>query len=686
MKRTNRYLLGVTAIVVTTSIVVTGCTGDPGGPAHGVEHIASIPSASQLLDFTKNLPHDPVEAADSIVEAIFGTDPARAAAATGAALTLSGIALTDDNAKILDASSSIYADYLVPASFIPPLANSLRSGMFYDADGVASLFQSLGLTETPATADVLSATMRNWGKDSTNPAQVQSAGDIVRALAAQEGRIPIAGTSVRFDLIQLILLFVQLTGTLYDYSPSTPSAVGDTMELAVFPGPRTAPDASQDACAAAMKKLEEKGEKLKSQLRGLATDKFISAGIPWAIEHLTTEGPQKAIMAKAAEEFAAGMENLGNAISVLQQVLTTLLLMSGVQLALSNDMNSETHFRHEHNNRSLNVTVTAKVTFDSSLDPDRLACYNLLGIDVPANGAVSGEDSQGKWNGWQVAWSYGEEIAPNNYYGSVPHGDVLRPQKASLRAKPFTHLDKNGEASLESMTRTERDLPNTGTEHSMVADVVAKVDVVKEINPLDLLTLGGGALVVGAMAVQAINMPSARQPITVTYHGQDTYVIKAHESTSILMLSQMNFDADYYSCDGLDGPWKGSSGYAVDSGALGQLGSSMGYDGPLKGSFTDNTTSFTLNKKSTAPQRIEMGPDKFGLEITLKNPPKRGEHIDGYLGEGTWLMPGSGMSASEFSKQMAGLLGAGGLTYEVRGVPEDPRCPGPKFEDNSWDD
>lgn len=682
----SHSLIGVIAVIASMSIVVSGCTAFGPDTSPSVERISETPSKSEIHDFARTLPQDSVLAAESIVNAIFGTDTARAAAATAEALAISGIALTNDNTDIIAATDFVYADYLVPASFVPSLANSMRSGMFYDADNVSSLFQGLGLTETPATADVLSATMRQWGKDATNPAQVQAAGNIVRALAAHAGRLPIAGVAPQFDMVQLLLLFVQLTGTLYSYSPHTPSASGATAELAGYHDQKSAPQNSQKICADIMKKLEEKGEKLKRQLEGTATDTIISKGIPWGIEHLMKDGPIKAIASKAGEEFAAVMEKLGTAVSVLQQALTTLLLMSGVQLDLSNDMNSETHFRHEHNNHSLNVTVTATVTFDSSLDQDKLACYNLLGIDAPANGAISGEDSKGKWNGWQVTWSYGEEIAPNNYYGSVPHGDVLRPQKSSLRAKAFTHLDKNGQASLESMTRTERDLPNTGEVHTVVADVVAKVDQVKEINPLDMISLGGGVLVVAAMAIQAINLPSARQPITVTYHGQDTYVIKGHESMNIMMLSRMDFDADYYSCDGLDGPWKGSSGYAVDSGALGQLGTSMGYEGPLKGNFTDDSTTFELDKKSTAPQQVLIGPDKFGLEITIKNPPKRGEHLDGYLGEGTWLMPGSGMNGSTFANQMGGLLGSGGLTYEVRGVPEDSRCPGPKFEDNTWDE
>ena len=93
-----------------------------------------------------------------------------------------------------------------------------------------------------------------------------------------------------------------------------------------------------------------------------------------------------------------------------------------------------------------------------------------------------------------------------------------------------------------------------------------------------------------------------------------------------------------------------------------------------------------LNEKSAEPQKISLRDPQFGLEVTVENPPKRGEHVDGYLGSGTWLLPGSGVNAGELAGGLADNGMASGMTYEIRGVPEDPRCPGPRFEENEWDD
>jgi hypothetical protein len=690
MKRAARRMPAFLSALVVVAVAVSAC-GFP-APDVGTDNLQSVarpPSASQLAGFATTLPDDLAEAAEAIVGALFGEDPVRAVSAAVTALTRSGIAVTDDDAQVVAASDRVYADYLVPLAYVPALTNALRAREFYTAEDVSAFFQGVGITDEPVSAESLAATLREWGKDASDPSQVRAGGYLARALAAHDHSLPVAGSSPRFDPLQFLLLFVQLTGSLYDYDAAGPAATGattggTTAEPASFVQPMASDDAAA-RCLAEVTKREKTSEKIKSQLTGMATDKIVSATGEWAIENLATEGAERVMLTKAIELAGKIIDVAGKATAILQQVLVAILLRNGTRLTLTDDRNSETHFRHEHGNRSLNVTVTATVSFDSSLDQKHLACYKLLGIDVPQNGRLQGKNSRGETE-WQLKWVFGEEIAPNNNYGSVPHGDVIRPQDPKLRSTPYTPLDDNGQASLETMTRTERDTPNDGDLHTVVAEVVSKVEQVKKPDPFELGTIAGGAIVIAGMAAQALSLPSARLPMTVGYHGQDTYVMKSHGTMNVELMALLGFDVDYYSCTGPTGPWKGSAGYAIDSAATGALGSMLGASGPLSGEFTDSRTTFSLDEKSPEPQKIMLGDQDFGIEVTIENPPRRGEHVDGHVGTGTWLLPGSGANAQSLAGTLFEHGMASGMTFEVRGVPEDPRCPGPRFEENTWDD
>jgi hypothetical protein len=687
MKRPSGRLIGYLSALVVAALVTTGCTFGPNATdAASPATVSGPPSSAQIDAYAKTLPDDPVEAAEAIVGAMFGSDPSTAVAATVAALTRSGIAVTDDDADVVAASDHVFADYLVPIAYVPALANAVLTGEFYTSDEVSSFLQTIGITDEPVDADGLSATLRDWGKDAEDPQQVSAAGAIVRALASHDGSLPIAGSSPRFDPLQFLLLFVQLTGDLYDYDAAALAAASgpDMTPAALVTSVRAAGDLVSE-CIKKAADNEKTSTKIKKAAKGKIKKAIIAKAQEWVIDNLIEEDAEKIIAEKASKVASAAAEAVSKAGAILQQALVAILMLNGTRITLSDTLNQETHFRHEHGNRSLNDTVTAKVTFDSSLDQKHLACYKLIGIDVPANGPLRGKNSKGETE-WQLKWVFGEEIAPNNNYGSVPHGDVLRPQDATLRAKPYTPLDDNGQASLEVMTRTERDTPNEGDIHTVVAEVVAQVEHVKAPDLFDLATIDGGAIVVAGMVAEALALPSARLPITVTYHGQDTYLMQSHGTMLIGMMALTSFDVDYYSCSGLAGPWKGSAGYSVDSAAVGILGQALGASGPVAGSFTDNDTVFSLNEKSAEPQKVALRDPQFGLEVTIENPPKRGEHVDGYVGSGTWLMPGSGANAGDLADSLFDNGVASGMTYEIRGVPEDPRCPGPRFEENEWDD
>lgn len=686
MKRLSRTLGAVVAAGTAITLVLSGCVPTGSQAAAAPQTGGPPPTLAEIHSVSSHLPTGEAEAAQSLVNTVFGADRRASLAATAELLVRSGIGLTNDKQQLALASDEVIADALVPLAYIPVLNDSLIRGDFFDGAHVATLFQDLGVTTTPASSDVLLATMRGWGKDQDAEPQVRMAGNLVRALAAHDGALPLPGATPRFDAVQLYLLFAQLVGTVVDYhSKAQPKAAGP--DFAPVSYVTTELSGEEAHCEAELKRLEKLGERLKDKAEKKAYTMVVTKGVGWAIRGGLTKGLNEEFLAKYSQLVGKSFKAVSSAVSAAQTVATTLLMMTGLAIDVTDDHGHKMHFRHKHGDTAANIHVAATVSFDSSLvDQDEYACYKLIGLDIPKNGTVSGKNEKGQWSGWQVHWAFGENIGRNNYYGSTAHGAVIRPQQwdAFQRNHQNQHLDENGKAVMETMTRTEKE-PNKGTEHKVNAEVVATVDYVTKLKP-SLSTVSNVIQVID-MTARAITFPSARHTIEVTYHGQDTYVMTGHGQMNMALLVGMTFDSDYYSCNGLNGPWKGRAAYSADTMLMGDVAGMLGYEGAKKGNFANDTTQFSLDPKVTEPQKVDLGEAHFGVQVTLKNAPKRGEHIDGYVGEGTWLLSGSGVALdSLFNRATSFGVFSSGMTYDVRGVQEDPRCPGAKFEDDTWDD
>lgn len=721
----RRMLAAVCMTVV--AILLGGCVAATDDQATSSDEPLT---AKEVQAATAGLPSDPALAAMKLVDEL-GKDRRTALAATAALLVRSGFALIDEKpALVVTPKTVLAADELVPLQTIPWVTDSVLSGADDDASGFAKFLASVGVTSDPFSSASVAALVNGWGETASATSQDRFAGAALRALAATRGDLAIAGTPARLDALQEVILFGRLTATYVDVpkgdvpkadAPAAPGSVhpagivraslvsdckaelskasGIVRRLLEHAGVKRAEDIQEVLEEVATKRLEEAAQfgELKAGYLDEAAAEAAEQGFRDEAALLTADAAK--VTAKNLR-FARALKvlgALGGAISTVDTVVTiwqtaleTMLLVHGVRLSLDdNAPGHKTHFRHKGDgahSAKTNVTFTATLTFDrGKVSKEMLSCYHALGIDVPDGTRVSGQDSHGRSNGWYVVWSIGENLAPNNWYGSVPHGDVLRPAAPDW-GDGRQPVSADGTAKMVTRTRTERDAPqNKGTEHEVAVDVYAKVDYAK---PVDLTQLTENSDIVVMLAgdlVRSVAFPQEHDRITVGYHGPDVYVAQGHATiNTIFAPATMSLDADTYSCDGLAGPWKGTVGDGGELTATGEfLQQITGAAGPSTGSAS-GPVSFRLEASKTTPQRVG-GAVGLDLQYLLQNLPKRGEHIDGYVGQATWIFPGTDVAANELLRGAGLLPMSSGLTMDVRGVPHDDRCPGPAFDENGWD-
>jgi hypothetical protein len=688
------------------------------------------PTAKEVQAAVAHLPSDPALAAMRLVDEL-GKDRRTALAASAALLVRSGFGLIDEKpALVVTPKTVMAADELVPLQTIPWVTDSVLSGADGDASGFAKFLASVGVTSEPFSSTSVAALVNGWGETASATPQDRFAGAALRALAARRGNLAIAGTQARLDALQEVILFGRLTATYVDVPKGVvPRAGSIELRGGVHPAGMVRASLVSD-CKAELSKassivrqlLEHAGvkgaEQIQEVLEEVATKRLEEAAqfgelkatiYEEAIADATQQGfrDEAALLTADAAKvtaknlrFARALKVLGalggaistadTVVTIWQTALETMLLVHGIRLSLDDDApGHKTHFRHKGDgahSAKTNVTFTATLTFDrGKVSKEMLSCYHAMGIDIPDGTRVSGEDSKGRSNGWYIVWSIGENLAPNNWYGSVPHGDVLRPAAPDW-GDGRQPVSADGTAKMVTRTRTERDAPqNKGTEHEVAVDVYAKVDYAK---PVDLTQVTENSDIIVMLAgdlIRSVSFPQKQDRVVVGYHGPDVYLARGHASINTLFApATMALDADTYSCDGLAGPWKGTVGEGGELTATGEfLQQITGASGPATGSAS-GPVSFSLDPAKTTPQLVD-GAVGLRLQYLLQNLPKRGEHIDGYVGQATWIFPGSDVAANELIRG-AGLLPlSSGLTMDVRGVPHDDRCPGPAFDENGWD-
>jgi hypothetical protein len=566
-------------VMVTMALTATACTPIT-SPEPGSSDV--VPTKADIAAVAKGLPADPVLAAMKLVDELEAPDRRKAAAAAAEVIVRSGLALTEDSAVMLAPHGTMAADEFVPVDGVPVLLNSVLDGVHGDPEGFATFLASLGVTTAPLSSSGVRALVHGWGETSSATEQDVFVGAALRALAARRDALGVGGGPDGLDALQQVLLYSRITATFVSVPAGAKAAAAGGASVQLVSHRSRSSIASE--CEAELKKSETLVEKyLKNAgvkgaefaqevLEAVAHEKLEALGAEAAEEageiaadaaKITARKLRRAAMLKWTGKLGGAIGKADTIATVWQTALQTLLLIAGIRLKLEDDApDHTTHFRHRGDGdpTKTNGTFTATVGFDrGNVSKQMLACYHALGIDLPDDSRVSGVDSHGNRNGWNVVWSIGQNLAPNNWFGSVPHGDVLRP--AAPDWGDFRQpLSRDGTAKMVTRTRTERDSPqNKGSEHKVAVDVSAKVDYSKPIDLTQFTDVTDIMVWLSGDLARSINFPRVSDRVTVGYHGPDIYLAKGHAVIDPLFaLASMTLDADTYTCDGLAGPWKGS--------------------------------------------------------------------------------------------------------------------------------
>jgi hypothetical protein len=354
--------------------------------------------------------------------------------------------------------------------------------------------------------------------------------------------------------------------------------------------------------------------------------------------------------------------------------LTAFLLLTGAQIDINDNQGGLTHFKHKRSDRSHDVHVTATARFDSTLGGKNIGCYNLAGIKVPPSGPFKGIRVR-----WRLNQTIGQmdvdPAGPESTIGHSPTGLYLTQTKASapiVQDGVLTGAD--GAAAIDLKPPTE-ETPGKGDVHHGFARVTAYLD--KQDLPLkatDALKLANPATAATGFLLKLINimldmltkagLPEASETVRVDYHGLDIYTAKGQWSANVGAGSiQSKIDFDLYTCDGLNGTWRGSVHMTGDFNDLGVAGASgrVGSD-KVKVSFATSNQAVLINVGSSA----------IKLQLLAPPPQPPGTHNNGAVGLASLFMD---------DLDLAGISDAYPIAYTggsapVIGVASDKRCTG----------
>jgi hypothetical protein len=211
--------------------------------------------------------------------------------------------------------------------------------------------------------------------------------------------------------------------------------------------------------------------------------------------------------------------------------------------------------------------VVATASWEQGEDLQDVRCLQgMVGIQTQANGPFPG---------LRVRWDLkGEQTAARN-------DKLLRP-KPGEEQKLFRGTggggeitNQDGQSDLHLEPAVERN-PGQGSELSGVVRVFASLDKDEVPDALKAF-LGNKTFLIDYLKGRATNwakflfdalldislkaikkafMPTHRLDIKVTYHGKDVYIIKGTLNIAALLITAQ-MDVYAYSCEGLNGNWKG---------------------------------------------------------------------------------------------------------------------------------
>jgi hypothetical protein len=351
-------------------------------------------------------------------------------------------------------------------------------------------------------------------------------------------------------------------------------------------------------------------------------------------------------------------------------VLSSLLLMMGATISVTDNKGGQTHFGHGGGGTN-HVILKARASFDSAIAKQHVACYQLAGIDVPQSGPLEG---------YRVRWNFSQSLG-GGYQGKFLTNISADSYKICASGSCGEVTGTSGTSTIEMYPPTER-RPNQGT--LMYGYVTATASLVKDDFPFalsDLLDLRNPAEFAASKtwdlaisAFQKAGLPSETHTIKVGYHGVDIYVAKGETNLWLLYVTAP-VKLDIYTCTGLTGDWIGTGGLGGDTKAF--LGEKVeqvfGIPVPENVKYIQENFHFMINPE-VEENIIDINPEikMTGIvrisqaQIAANRAIQLGKTVGRPVGE----------VEVEINSVPVSLLSFGaGTVYPVYSVPRDPRCP-----------
>lgn len=560
--------------------VILALVGIPLGQASTAEILPAAPTAAGAeLSSTSYietrdrllgvLPADPIESARQLVAQIMGPSDDVAEVATIELLRQAGIATINlDGAIMAMPNDGVIGNGPMIGEYLIGLTRSVREGSFYTIADIADIFVDSDASSAPIPVDLLLTGIVGWGKFEGAPRESVVAGTAVRELGRLRGQPLFPGLDplvTQVDVLQFTLLYVHIVGNSQQVDPA---AAGAPSTGSMF-GPAAVRAA--DDCRALYDALQLRPYAGNSPDATISNTAFREAF--WMA--------MEAANAEAAGQARNAMKNVDYA----SKVANVIVFLTSLKLSISPDK-TQTHFRHPPgSDTSRDVRVVATAEWEQGQTMQDLGCLQgLVGIDTQQNGPMPG--LRVKWRLEQeqtrartgklmrAKQGQGQEFTPTGVGGEVTdaqgQSDIdLEP--AAEKQDGVGALMKGNVTVYASLDKDQ--VPDAvkaflGNRKLIMDHLKGKVTVW----PKFLFDI---ALDISLKAIMRAGMPVKKTTIQVEYHGADMFLIAgARHPFALYYLTKMDIFA--YTCEGLNGRWKGSMVFHADETALGELVEDLG--------------------------------------------------------------------------------------------------------------
>ena len=530
MGRAQPFVM-IRILIVILALIGQACDATPAPTPSPPASPGRLPSASTAPPPPElSIPAAPEDAANYL--ALHAMDPTDGPAAVTELITRAGIAIVsaDNGALLNDPVKPTLVDAYVYDAEIPDLAKSLHANEAWTLDQIAGFVSAIAGTaggpEIPAAE--LQAAATQWVAEGSAGLSPSFGALAFRALgtnraAPPDASGPVDPKSLRLDPIQFLLFgsaLLSRSGTL-------------TRETATLPRPGSIVlAAAGDGCETLKKQIDKDPTGLGSK------------GLKDTFKKLAGKG-----IAAASKAF-----------DLIADGLAAGLLLAGVRLTVTDDMNHALHYRHKDTFDPHEFIATA--TFDSTFPTKVIHCLGLAGVKLPDNGPMQG---------WVIRW-----VLQQDGQHVVPIEGQSTKLERGFGGGGGENTNANGQSKLGVEVALEAACPgkfcgiSARQGHGNVT-ATAKLDVPGDAAPLKLadffslsnIPKAAGKLVIDT--VKRLGLPNATDVVAVTWHAPAA-MVRTVTNVDNSLPWQISTDWRAWSCDGLNGQWTGKVNVRVGAG------------------------------------------------------------------------------------------------------------------------